>query len=56
MKKEVVIAKEIDARYWRVMEKMDREGTWTDEANATFEQMYANFESRWGKYLKDDAS
>jgi hypothetical protein len=50
--KEFLIAKEIDERYWRVMEKMDQDGTWTDEANVIFERMYANFELRWGKHLK----
>lgn len=52
--KEYMIAKTIDDRYWRVMEKMDAAGTWTEEANERFERMYANFEARFGKYLKAD--
>jgi hypothetical protein len=45
------MAKEIDDRYMRVMEKMDQAGTWTDEANARFERMYDAFMARCGKYL-----
>lgn len=49
-----LIAKEIDDRYMRVMEKMDSEGTWTDEVNEKFDRMYSNFDLRWSKYLKPD--
>jgi hypothetical protein len=51
MKKETIIAKEIDDRYTRIMEKMMDDGTWSDEANERFDQMYAGFSIRWGKYL-----
>lgn len=46
-----LIAKEIDDRYTRVMEKMMAEDTWTEEVGERFDLMYMDFERRWGKYL-----
>jgi hypothetical protein len=40
---------EIDARYLRVQQKMEREGNWTKEAEERWYRMYEAFLQRWKK-------